>query len=325
MANITFPAGWREITSETETGTPVFIGGGMSEKIEHILAYEGKKSERLDGLWDILKKYKETEGEDYIPYFCYRGEKDVVYDALDPDRLRKVIGRRFARRGYEEEDISKAMWKIYALFCQIQENEANPSESGYADFDDCIEVALEDYPAIGSFQGENVINEQRFDPRQFSLPFYPGDPIYWVDKDLMKIRVQKRGITAVAITSDGILIQQPDSAELVVPDSDDFCCVTLAAAKERLAQMKQVFPIRTNGETLSGWLDPAKYLPEEGQRVLVTNKTGGVQECSFFTDWPTCNDPEQHDVFVSYHRKAKIVDIVSWKPLPDPDFRWRDI
>lgn len=310
----TLPAGWREVKSEADSDFPILIGGGMSEKVKHILDYDGNLADGLDGLWEILKRYEETE-DSYVPYFCYRGDKDVVYSVLDPERLQRALYNRLYRREFGEDEIKGLTEKIYGLFKKFLHGEADHS---IYDFQDCIETA------IGSCLEEDKDKTSGFDPHAFNLPFYPGDPLYWVDKDLMKVRIQKHGIVAVAITSHGILIQQPDSAELTVPDSDEFCCVTPQAAKEKLAAMKQEYPIRDYvPKNDNSWIDPAKYLPKDNQIVLVTTDDGHVQQCAYFRDWPYTGNHDDHDIFVSYHRVPRTVDIVSWRPLPEPDLNWR--
>lgn len=158
----------------------------------------------------------------------------------------------------------------------------------------------------------------KFEPRKLDLPFYPGDSLFWIDEDTLKVKEEKGGIDKVVITRNSIKIQERGSSFPEDPESDGYTFLSKEAAEDAAKKMREQYPIRNYAGALASvtWLSPRKYLPQDGQRVLVTTAGGDVQECTFMAHY---EPDDMSDVFIRYHRIPRRVPVVSWMALPDPD------
>lgn len=155
----------------------------------------------------------------------------------------------------------------------------------------------------------------KFDVKSLKLPFYPGDPLYWIDTDTASVRKEEPGIDTVVLRKDGIFFMDGDSSDLREPGCDDYSYLTFEEAQKALVEKMKQLPEKNYKPTSDfSWYRADQYLPPDGTKIIATCSDGVVRLCLYLGDDVNAffNVNTGHECFV-----------FSWKPCPEPDFEWK--
>lgn len=102
----------------------------------------------------------------------------------------------------------------------------------------------------------------KFDHSKLSLPFHPGDPLFWVDEeDGFKVKRQNGGIRGVLLTKDEILLIEADSNEPSEPNTTAYNWLSEKGAEKFAKNLRNRGPQIVHGR-YEKWLDVEKWRPD---------------------------------------------------------------